>query len=74
MTDKIVNFTGPTTVEIPVEKMLENIDWENVNNLFILTTDKEGYIHAYANKQPTSDMFFMMEKFKFNLLAGTYDQ
>jgi hypothetical protein len=70
--DKVLTFTGQTTADISVSQMVENINWNELEDALILATDKEGKIRAYSSASDAALMVFMLEKFKINLLTGVY--
>jgi hypothetical protein len=71
--DKVVNFTGQTTADIDISHMVDNINWDELEDALILAIDKEGSIRAYSSASDAALMVFMLEKFKSNLLNGVYN-
>ena len=70
--DNVVTFTGQTKADISIPQMVENIKWEELDDVIILAGDKEGNLRAYASKADSAVMIYMLEKFKISLLTGVY--
>jgi hypothetical protein len=74
MDDKIVAFTGTTTVDLPVQKLVDNIKWDQLDSVLVIGTDKNGEVHLFANKAEIDPMIALIERVKFDLLAGVYNK
>lgn len=72
--DKVVEFTGVTVADIPVQKLVNNIPWGDLEDVLIIAEDKSGTLRVFSNKSPIAPMIYMMEQVKFDLLAGVYSK
>lgn len=72
MDDKVVNFTGTTTLDFPAETLRDNIDWAQLESVLMMAVDKSGLVHIYANKSDVDPMLALIEKVKFDILSGAY--
>ena len=61
MTDKILHFTGLTTVDLPPEKVLEEAKGANLSKVVVIG-DQDGEIYVAASDGSVAVNYFLLQK------------
>ena len=69
MMDKVVKFTGLTTLGIPADQVLEGAIGK-LDSVIILGYDKEDQSYFAATTSHLGEILLIMERFKQSILEG----
>lgn len=70
--DKVVTLDVATTLDIPLERLRDNIEWEQLDTVLIIAFDKNDELRGYSNKAISHTHLYMMEMWKHKLLRGDF--
>lgn len=69
----IINFPGDTRLDIHPDKILEGAVGELVDVL-VLGYNADGFFEVRASGTNKADLLMMVERFKFKLMSGDFDE
>ena len=65
-----------TKERIPVENVIKGLEEfkEEIQDILVLMIDKDGHLIPFSNNADAFKLNYMVDQFKFNLVAGNYGQ
>ena len=72
MKDNVVEFTGETTLDLPVSKVLDKVleDVDTLDSVTVLGWDKDGCLYLASSQSKYSDIAWILDKAKSYLIEG----
>lgn len=72
MDDNVIELNFYTKQPIDLQKMVKNIDWENIDTALILTIRKDGEFAPHCNMPDQERAIWLATKFIHNIMGGVY--
>lgn len=69
---EVIEFDGWTTLDIPIERLRDNIKWDKCDTALVLTW-QDGKVVPYCNRADLEHCVFLASQFIHNALNGEYD-
>lgn len=69
---KVIKFPGLTTVDIPVENVLEGAKGFNLDYVLVIGKTKDGEYVAAASTSDMQRLLWVIESLKHQILSGVY--
>jgi len=69
---KVVDFTGITRLDLPVERILDKAK-EKLKSVIVIGWDKDGYEYFASSIADGGDILWLLERFKIALMSENGD-
>lgn len=74
MTDNVVDFTGTTFADVPVENVLDGAKKEGLDLVFVIGLHPDSdEVYSASSTGDVAEILLLLERWKHKLLSGDYD-
>lgn len=68
----VIGIGGVTRLDIPIESLRDNINWDNTEDALVLILEKDGEFQAYSNRADGRKSLYLASRFAHKYLNGDY--
>jgi len=68
----VIEFDGYTKLDIPIERIRDNVPWDKIDTALVLTW-QDGELVPYSNRADIEHCTFMAQKFLHKAYNGDYE-